>query len=269
MARAIMPGPSPSDLAADLAAEHEALDVLVADLAVEEWVRPTPADGWSVADSVSHLTYFDATASLALTDPLAFAEHAATREDGSDVTLGRSVPGPELLATWREGRAALLAAIGRADPAARVPWYGPSMSLASFVTARLMETWAHGADVADALGRDLVVTDRLRHVVHIGVRARPYAFMVHGVQDPGTAVAVVATAPDGSEWSWTSGSDETGSVAETLRGPARDLALVFTQRRHPSDTAVVAEGPTAGQWLRIAQAFAGPAGPGRAPRGRS
>ena len=63
------------------------------------------------------------------------------------------VPGSAVLASGGPAVTALLAACWRRStrrPAS--PWYGPSMSARSFVTARLMETWAHGMDVADALG---------------------------------------------------------------------------------------------------------------------
>ena len=62
------------------------------------------------------------------------------------------------------------------------------MSLASFVTARMMETWAHGQDVVDALDAQPVVSARLRNVCHIGVGARAYAFRVNTIEDPGDPV---------------------------------------------------------------------------------
>ncbi|MCU4182846.1 TIGR03084 family protein [Acidiferrimicrobium sp. IK] len=259
------------EIAADLAAECAALDERVAGIEPDGWSIPTPAEGWAVRDQISHLAYFDGKAVLALTNPDAFAAHvdadadalsAGAAADTPDVTLGRTVPPAELLADWRAGRIALLDALGGVDPAGRVPWYGPAMSPASFVTARIMETWAHGQDVADALGLAPVVSDRLRHVIFLGWRARPYAFAVRHVEDPGTPVAVEATAPDGSRWVWGE-----RSARERITGPALDLALVFTRRRHPDDTAVVAEGPAATAWLAIAQAFAGGPGPGRPPLG--
>jgi uncharacterized protein (TIGR03084 family) len=255
------------DLLEDLAAEHAALDARVATLDDATWARPTPAEGWSIADSVSHLAYFDRTAVLAMTDPLAFASHRAAvvaRGGADDVEMARSEPPAVLLEEWRKGRRSLLTAAEALDPGGRIEWYGPAMGVNSFLSARLMETWAHGTDVGDALGLAPVQSSRLRHVVHIGVRARPYAFAVHGVDDPGTPVAVIAEAPDGELWEW--GTLEAGG--EELRGSALDLALVFTQRRHPDDTAVVATGPTARAWLAIAQAFAGAAGSGRAPLAR-
>lgn len=255
---------APADIAADLAAEHAALDALLGRLDEPAWDTPTPAPGWSVRDQVSHLTYFDRTAALALTDPSAFAAHLAADGpalsaggDGPDVALGRALTPGRLLDQWRRGRAVVLAALAAADPSTRVPWYGPAMSPVSFGSARIMETWAHGTDVADAVGDDPTDSPRLRHVLHLGVRARAYAFAVHHVADPGTAVGVEAVASDGSVWTFGDPADQ------WLRGPALDLALVFTQRRHPAATAVVADGDVAELWLGIAQAFAGPAGAGR------
>lgn len=131
------------------------------------------------------------------------------------------------------------------------------MSMASFISARIMETWAHGADVRDALGVPLEasVSGRLRHVCHLAYGARAFTFAAHGVTDPGDPVAMVVDAPGGDTWTWGPPAAETDNV---ITGPALDIALVFTQRRHPSRTAVKATGPTAKRWLSIAQAFAGP-----------
>jgi uncharacterized protein (TIGR03084 family) len=242
----------------DLVAEHAALDGRVAVLDDGGWTTATPAEGWAVRDAISHLAFFDGTAALALDDAEAFVRLTSSMAGGPkepDLELGRSGDHDALLRRWGEGRERLAVAIGRADPAVRVPWYGPPMSLASFVTARLMETWAHGQDVADALGLPPVVSDRLRHVCHIGVGARAYSFRVRGIDDPGDPVRVEA-----GPWTW--GPEE---ATDRVTGSAIDLALVFTQRRHLDDTSIEIVGPVASQWMAIAQAFAGPAGPGRAP----
>ena len=250
-------------LLSDLEAEHAALDARVAGLSEELWRTPTPAEGWDVADCISHLAYFDGTAVLALTDEEAFTAHvqelfARGLETLPDTALARSVPGADLLASWRHGRAALLAHTATVAPGTRVPWYGPPMSVGSFVTARLMETWAHGQDVADALGLEPVVSDRLRHVCHLGVGARAYAFLVHGQPDPGDPVRVSLTGVGGGDW----GPED---AADSVSGTALDFALLVTQRRHLDDVDLTVTGPTAEKWMSIAQAFAGPAGPGRKP----
>jgi uncharacterized protein (TIGR03084 family) len=123
-----------------------------------------------------------------------------------------------------------------------------------------METWAHGPDVSDALGLEPITSGRLRHVCHIGVQARPYAYLVHGVENPDTPVRVELTGPGAGEW----GPED---ATDRIAGPALDFALLVTQRRHLDDLALTIEGDTAAGWARIAQAYAGPAGTGRAPLG--
>jgi uncharacterized protein (TIGR03084 family) len=135
----------------------------------------------------------------------------------------------------------------------RIDWFGPSMSGASFTTARIMETWAHGVDVREALNLPLEDTTRLRHVCHIGYGARAYSYLVHGEADPGDPVRLEVQAPDGAVWVW--GPEH---AADRISGTALDIALVFTQRRHHSRTQVKVIGPTAESWIAIAQAFAGP-----------
>lgn len=248
----------------DLDAEHAALDLLVAGLTEAQWDLATPADGWAVRDQVSHLWFFDQKALMALTDPEAFAlDRQRLLESATDgsVDPGRSMSGGALLEAWRRDRRRLSDVARSVDPSSRVPWYGPTMAARSFISARLMETWAHGCDVADALGAQVPATSRLRHVAHLGVRARPYAYLVNGLDLPGADIRIDLTAPDGEVWSW--GDD--AQAADRIEGSALEFCLVVTQRRHVADTALVARGDAAVQWLAIAQAFAGPAGTGRQP----
>ena len=160
-------------------------------------------------------------------------------------------------------------ALAVADPADRIPWFGPPMGILSFVSARLMETWAHAQDVADALGSEHQPTDRLHHVAHLGVRARPFSYLVHDRSIPPGRIDITLTAPSGGTWSL---GGRAGPVtrwsAATLEGSALDFCLVVTQRRHLTDTSLVVEGGPAIEWMSIAQAFAGPPGSGRAAGGR-
>ncbi|MGW0590542.1 TIGR03084 family metal-binding protein [Streptosporangium sp. NPDC002607] len=257
--------PAPSHLIGDLADEHQALDTMVSALDPAAWRTPTPAQGWDIADTISHLYFYDETARLAAADPEPFRRHATELVAGRlgpdhDVRAGRSLEPAELLERWRQARAGLLSALAETAPSGRIPWYGPDMSPASFTTARLMETWAHGLDVADALGLPPVVSHRLRHVCHIGVGARRYSFFVHGIDDPGDPIRIEVEAPDGSLWTW--GEPD---AADRVGGLALDLALVVTHRRHIGDTGLRIEGPVARRWLSIAQSFAGPPGSGRSP----
>jgi uncharacterized protein (TIGR03084 family) len=257
------------EICTDLTAEHDALDAVLEGLRVEDWDAATPATNWSVRDQVSHLWFFDQRAILALTDVEAFAADAAVllagRGADESVEPGRTMRPADLLAAWRRDRRRLVDIARTVDPSARVPWYGPAMGAKSFITARLMETWAHGVDVTDTFGRAPSTSQRLRHVAHIGVRARPFAYAVRGLDMPPGEVRVELEAPDGSTWVW----GEEG-VPHRVRGTALEFCLVVVQRRNVADTDLEIDGDAAEEWMAIAQAFAGPPGPGRPPTaGRS
>ncbi|MFC0600073.1 TIGR03084 family metal-binding protein [Streptomyces palmae] len=249
----------------DLSAEGDALDALVAGLDSADWARPTPAPGWTIAHQIAHLHWTDERTRQAATDPDGFAREVAKAAKAPEsfvdegAAAGAGLPPDELLREWRTGRARLLRELAAQPPGARLPWYGPPMSVPSMATARLMETWAHGQDVADALGVVREPTDRLRHVARIGVRARDYAYAVRGLQPPAEEFRVELTAPDGSVWTY-----GPADASQRVTGPALDFCLLATQRAHRADLAVRAQGAEADRWLDIAQAFAGPPGPGRA-----
>ena len=245
----------------DLADEHAALDALVATLSEADFDAATPAAGWTVRDQISHLWFFDQRALLALTDPDAFVADAATLANvggvDSSVLPGRALTAPALIEQWRVARAALLEAARRHDPSSRVMWYGPPMAARSFITARLMEMWAHGQDIADTFGVERVATDRLRHVAHIGVRARPFSYSLHHRELPADDVRVELTGPNGDVWQWGESS------TQVISGAALDFCLVVTQRRHAADTGLRVVGDHAREWMAIAQAFAGGIGRSR------
>ncbi|KNX38432.1 TIGR03084 family metal-binding protein [Luteipulveratus halotolerans] len=261
-----------ADIAAlldDLRAEGDDLERLVAPLADDAWSTATPAEGWTIAHQIAHLAWTDDAALLAVADPEEFTgphlrEALAAYEQGRDpvdegAAVGVTTPPADLLDRWGRGRAALQETLREhAASGAKIPWYGPPMSVASMVTARQMETWAHGQDVADALGVTREPTARLRHVAHIGVRTRNFAYAAHQEQPPEQEFRVELTAPDGEQWTW--GPDD---AAQRVTGPALDFALLVTQRRHVDDLALAADGEDPQHWLTIAQAFAGPPGAGR------
>ena len=251
-------------LADDLAAESAVLRALLAPLTEDDWLRATPAAGWSISDQVSHLAAFDDVAVQSAVDPSAFSaelERIVAAGGVNPDTIAerhRGTPGAELLAWFDDARARLITAFRPLDPSLRVPWFGPPMSAASSLTARIMETWAHGQDVADTVGVRREPTDRLRHVAHIGIGARAYSYVVNGREVDPTPIRVELDAPSGARWTW--GPED---AADRVSGPALDFCLAVTQRRHRDDTALEVTGPVASDWLEIAQAFAGDAGTGR------
>ncbi|MFH8594054.1 TIGR03084 family metal-binding protein [Streptomyces rimosus] len=254
---------------ADLRDEGEALDALVGGLAPARWAEPTPAAGWTIAHQIGHLTWTDRQALLSATDPAAFRE-AAERALASPATFvdegarrEAQAPPDELLARWRAVRTELYEALATRTTRDKMPWFATSMSTASMATGRLMETWAHGQDIADTLGVRREPTARLRHVARIGVRARDYAYAANGLPVPAEEFRVELRAPGGGTWTY--GPED---AAQRVTGDALGFCLLVTQRAHRDDVDVRAEGADADRWLDIAQAFAGPPGKGREPGGR-
>ena len=250
--------PTVSDIAADLAAEHADLDQMLASLSPEAWARDTPSPGWTIADQVGHLAYFDRTAASAITEPEVFQSASAAllgaMAQGRDITLDepRTMSPNALLTWWREGRSTLLDAAGKLGESTRVPWYGPEMSGKSFLTARLMETWAHGQDIADTVGTTRAPTDRIRHIAQLGYLTRGWSHAIRGMDHDVEPVRLTLTAPSGTTWTW---GDK--HAPESVAGSAEAFCQVVTQRRHVDDTDLVVVGDNASQWMTIAQAFAG------------
>ena len=255
----------------DLIAEQKALDSVVSKLDDTMWSTPTASDRWDVADQIGHLTYFDNAAASAITDPdefrASFDDLVASAVNGNEAsdnfTLGvyRSMTPEVLLNSWREGRENLKNAALTLENDSRVIWYGPSMGSNSFLTARLMETWAHGQDIIDAVGGQRPDSSRLRHIAHLGAITREWSYINRRLEIPEGEVYISLAGPDDQIWTW-GPSDASNSVV----GNARDFCLVVTQRRHLNDTELEVKGDVAKDWMGLAQAFAGPPTDGPARR---
>jgi uncharacterized protein (TIGR03084 family) len=253
----------------DLVKEQESLDDLVAEISDELWQLATPSPGWRVADQIGHLNFFDASATTAILHPDDFAQsvqdllEAVASQGFDEYTLGpfRELTKNEKLALWRSNREALKDASSFLREGDRVAWYGPSMGAVSFLTARLMETWAHGTDVADALGVTRPATDRLRHIAQLGFMTRKWSYSVRSEELPAGLVRLDLTSPSGEHWLW-----GLADADDSVSGTAEDFCLVVTQRRHLDDTSLKT-GELGRHWLLRAQAFAG--GPSEGPQTRS
>lgn len=263
-----------ADLLQDLLDEQASLDEVVVSLDEGDWNLPTPSPRWSIADQIGHLCYFDRSAALAIRDPDAFSTEArrlmaaslVSESSGDDFTLGefRSLEAADRLERWRQGRSDLAAAAGTLGERDRVSWYGPSMGALSFITARLMEVWAHGTDVCDTVGAHREPTHRLRHVAQLGYLTRGWSYVNRGLAPPEGDIRVELTAPGGDLWLW----GDAGSAGDNqVTGPALDFCLVVTQRRNAADADLEISGEGAREWLSMAQAFAGPPSDGPVPAG--
>jgi uncharacterized protein (TIGR03084 family) len=261
--------PALHGVCADLTAEGDAVDALVAGLQPAQWELPTPAPGWTIAHQVAHLTATTRMAAMAAADPdgagrqaVSVAPAGAGFDEGIEAGLAPFLAGDpaERLARWRAERAAMAAALLTLPPGQKVPWIVTELSPASIATVGIMELVGHGQDIADTLGVRREPSDRIRHLARFGVRTRDFAYLAHGLTPPGGEFRVELTAPSGDLWAY-----GPADAAERVTGPAADFCLLVTRRRHRDDLSLTASGPEADRWLDIAQAYAGPPGPGRSP----
>lgn len=228
----------------DLVAEGEELDALVS--AHDDWTRATPAVGWTIAHQIAHLAAADANVVAAIRTPDAFG----TVPQDSDLVAAEGAARPELPAEWRAGRAEVVAAL-REIPADRgFPWFGAEVTAQLMAPLRLMETWAHGQDVFDALGVKRKPTARLRHVAFLGVTGRTLSFYAAGLPIPQEPFRVELTGPDGEAWAWGPQDAE-----QRIQGSAEDFCLRVTHRRARAETGLTAVGDDANTWLDVARVF--------------
>ncbi len=251
---------------ADLAADAVTIDHLVADLPETSWALPTSAEGWTIAHQIGHLTFVYRIATLAAADPAQFGAMAATigRRGGFTAVVNATAAehlaeGPvSLLRRWREARTGVVAALGAVPADSTVPWLVNPLPPAVLAAAGMMEAFAHGQDIADALGVRRPRTDRLRRIVDFVALTWSFGYESFGLTAPELPVGFAVTAPSGEVWH-AGPADACGLVT----GPAEDLCLLATRRRHRDDLALTADTADAEGWLDIAQCYRGPAGEGR------
>ena len=248
--------------ALDFHAESDALAALIESLDEQTFRRTTLFREWTIDDVVAHLHLFNKAADLSLNDEAGFAAlwgrivHAmkvgATLRDFAEEWLD-GVCGVELFEAWRGFYPGMAERFAAADPKRRLRWAGPDMSVRSSITARQMETWAHGQAVYDLLGIARVDEDRIRNIAFLGVSTFGWTFRNRGLDVPEVMPCVRLTAPSGASWTWNE-----PDRGESITGSATAFCQVVTQTRNVADTDLVVEGETASGWMAIAQCFAGP-----------
>jgi uncharacterized protein (TIGR03084 family) len=242
--------------------ESEALYSLLAPRPESDLALVTQFKAWSIEDVIAHLHLFNHAADLSLRDPDElrefFAQLRRIREGGRTLTEATRewlapLSGRALLERWRRDCDGIARNFEGADPRARVPWGGPDMSARSSISARLMETWAHGQAAYDRLGVVRVDTDRIRNIAVLGVNTFAWTFRNRGLDLPGPAPRVTLAAPSGVAWEWNAEVE-----SDLVAGSATEFCQVVAQTRALGDTALRVEGPSARRWMSIAQCFAGP-----------
>lgn len=245
-----------------LEAEGRDLQALVAKMPASDWDRPTPFKQWTVWDVIAHLHLSDQWALASIDGPAAFSVAArpvlAALQSGrslSEYTRDhfRALPGSAVLDSWRACFETLIERARGLDSEARLTWFGPGMGARMFMTARYMETWAHGQDIYDFLARERRYSDDIRAIATLGVKTFRFSFANRGLPVPVPEPHVRLTAPSGAIWVWNAASD-----GERIEGLASDFCHVVTQGRNIADTGLVVRGEVATSWMSIAQCFAGP-----------
>lgn len=253
------------DLARDFREESEALHALVAPLSDRELERVTGFKAWTINTVIQHLHVWNLAAEMSLKGDGSFeayygrlAKHLG--EGGKMSTFEREwlngLSGRALVEAWRTSFSGTADRFASADPAGRVKWAGPDMSVRSSLTARLMETWAHGQEVYDVLGAVRKNGDRIRNIVVLGNNTYGWTFKVRNEAAPEPRPHLRLTAPSGELWLYND-----PSTTEVIEGLAEEFCQVVTQVRNIADTKLKVTGANATNWMSKAQCFAGAAEP--------
>ena len=126
------------------------------------------------------------------------------------------------------------------------------MSARSSISARLMETWAHGQEVFDHLGVVRADADRIKSIAVLGTNTFSWTYATRGETPAGPMPYVRLTAPSGDIWEFGEPSTD-----EMVEGSASEFCQVVTQVRNIADTQIRVVGPLATDWMSKAQCLAG------------
>ncbi|MEJ6500092.1 MAG: TIGR03084 family metal-binding protein [Rhodobacterales bacterium] len=247
----------------DFRQEINVLASVLESLSEADFEQVTLFKGWTINDVIGHLYMFDVAALKSLESDTAFdqffAPIAALMGEGKTLLETQypwldGLKGRALYEAWRKNANTVADSFSTTDPKKRLKWAGPDMSALSSVTARQMETWAHGQEIFDVLGKERQEGDRIRNIAHLGVNTFGWAFINRKLPVPNPAPYVRLVGPSGAVWEWNEPQAD-----NAVSGQAVEFASVVTQVRGFQDTSLVATGPTASRWMEIAQCFAGPA----------
>lgn len=257
---------APSTPIAALDAECDALDGILAGLSVSDWNRQTPAPGWTISHQVAHLAATFRLAGLAAADPEGFSAQLAGMGPQFDANVHHALqpylnhPPDELMQRWQAERSYASTALASVPQDQMVPWLVNPLPPAVLAMAGMMEAFAHGQDIADALGVQPERSDRIRFLVEFAVRTWMFGYLARGEQVPETEFFFELVSPSGQRWQF-----GPADAADRITGSAVDFCLLATRRRHRADLDLTATGEQADHWMDIAQCYRGSAGPGRRP----
>ena len=152
--------------------ESDALYKLLINADKNSFKLKTQFKSWTINDVLYHLHVWNIAALLSLKNENEFKEFMqnfmeAVKSGNSareyEKILSDNTEGLDLLNLWKETYEKISNEFAKSDPKKRVKWAGPDMSVRSSITARHMETWAHGQEIFDQLGFERIDTDRIKN----------------------------------------------------------------------------------------------------------
>jgi len=164
------------------------------------------------------------------------------------VARGRQMRPQDVIEWWRGGRAKVIEPLSHMSEDDRVEWIQGTMSAKTFATFRLMETWAHGLDIYQALDIEVEDTARIRHVCWLGWKTLPYAFKEAGLDY--TPIRVEVIGPGYAKWVY--GPEDADDL---IKGSASEWARIVVRRVSPKKVRLKVTGETANRAIEVAQAY--------------
>ena len=242
--------------------ESDALYKLLINADKNSFKLKTQFKSWTINDVLYHLHVWNIAALLSLKNENKFKEFMqnfmeAVKSGNSareyEKILSDNTEGLDLLNLWKETYEKISNEFAKSDPKKRVKWAGPDMSVRSSITARHMETWAHGQEIFDQLGFERIDTDRIKNIVVIGVNTFGWTYINRNLSIPEKMPKLSLLSPSNELWEWNEDNEE-----DMISGSATEFSQVVTQVRNINDTSLKVSGKIANEWMSIAQCFAGP-----------
>jgi len=236
------------------AAQVAALDLLLSDLAPEDWHRIGYGE-LTVRDLIAHLAAVDglvaAGLGLPVQPPVAPGENPAERTEAV-LRFERGWPAEQIRRSWRaQADAVCRSLVGHPSPGTATVDPGDPLSLPDTLAARAFETWIHGEDIAAATGRPAVppLPEHLHPLADVAARVLPRVIS-RRIAPPHDRYVRLRLTGDGGG-TWTVPLDPAVTAPAAVR-PAVVIALdvvefcrLAANRRDPGRIAVEVQGDAA------------------------
>ena len=249
--------------AIDFKNESDDLYNLLKEFSHTDFQKNTLFKDWTFNTILRHLHVWNYAAKLTLTNKIQWENFydnlQSNFKGGKNITIfekdfTKNLSGRELLVTWKKLYNEISEKFKLEDPKRRVKWVGPDMSVISAISARHMETWAHGQAIFDKLGLKRKNEDRIINIVIIGKNTFNWSFKVNGLDIPEKVPSLSLVSPSGELWEF---NDKNNS--NHIEGLAEEFCQVVTQVRNIKDLNLKVRGSISRKWMSIAQCFAGKA----------